>query len=180
MEMNASRKSHLLYRVLWIAFVGCAPIGYAHAENSIVRWERIEGIDPIEFGQEFGGILPVTVPWSTTDGRAMVNLETGRVQFHVEALSVGAGPTPLVRIGSTGIVEAVRGTLMCHQTGEFVDTDATELSGDGDAMYSGQLESLPNCDPTDLIFLLRIAAVTPGAPPVTDLWLAHGAARKIR
>ena len=176
--MNAIGRSSAVIPLL-VAAVLCSA-GYSHAASPVVRWERIEGISPNPAGQVLNGISPVAFPWSTTRGNALFNTNNGSLQFHVEGLSMGASPTPVARIGTTGAVAEVKGTIMCHQSGEFVDSDPVELSADGDAMFSGQLTSIPSCEPDDLIFLLRIAAVVPGAPPIANLWLAHGAARKVR
>jgi len=160
--------------------LGSAIAGVAHAENPVVRWDRIEGIKPNAAGQVIHGIAPVAFPWSTTRGSASLNLDNGKLQFHVEGLSMGASPTLVALIGTTGAVTEVKATILCHQSGERVDSEVVELSEDGDAMFSGQLSSVPNCEASDLVFLLRIAGVVPDAPPIADLWLAHGAARKIR
>ena len=162
------------------AIFGSASMGVVYAESPMVHWERLEGIDPNVTGQVLNGILPVTFPWSTTSGGALLNVTSGRLQFHVEGLSMGASPTPVARIGTTGAVTEVRGTVMCHQSGDFADSEPVELSEDGDAFFSGTLLQMPYCDAGDLVFLLRVAAVVPGAPPITGRWLAHGAARKVR
>ncbi len=156
----------------------CAAL--AHAESPRVSWERIQGIDPNPAGgQNFADIAPVAFPWSVSSGRASVNTATGRLRFAVKGLSIGASPSPLARIGTTGIVAQVKGTLLCHLTGEYVDTDPADLSATGDAQFVGALPYVPACDAHDLVFLLRVAAVVPNAPPVTGLWLAHGAVRKL-
>lgn len=178
--MNARGNKPTVIALTVAAIFGSACTGVAYAEGPIVRWERIEGIDSNASGQFLKGIAPVTFPWSTTRGSAFLNLDSGKLQFQVEGLSMGASPTPVALIGTTGAVAEVKGTIMCNQSGEFVDSDAVELSDGGDAIFSGQLSNVPNCDASDLIFLLRIAAVVPGAPPITNLWLAHGAARNIR
>lgn len=174
--MSTFGKNSIVMILIVAASVSSASV---YAGSPLVRWERIEGISPNATGQVFNGISPVTFPWSTTRGGALLNLHNGKLNFHLEGLSMGASPTPFALIGTTGVVTEIKGTIMCHQSGEFVDSDAVELSDEGDAQFSGQLTSVPYCEPGDLIFLIRIAAVRPDAPPISDRWLGHGAARKI-
>ncbi len=169
-----------LVQFVAVALLGSL-VGLAHAQSPMVRWERIQGIDPSATGRVVQGINPVTAPWSTTRGSALLNTENGRIQFQVEGLSIGSSPTPLALIGTTGVVTMIKGTIICHEPGgDVVDTEPVELSPEGDALFTGELSEIPSCAPDKLVFLLRIAEVREGAPPITNLWLAHGAVRKIR
>lgn len=177
--MNVFGMTRMMPRLVTAVLLGTVAVGIARAEVTVVHWQRIEGINPNPTGQTLNGIVPVGFPWSVDEGRAVLNPANGRTRFHVAGLSMGASPTAFAAIGTTGAVTRVKGTVMCNQTGEFVDTDDVKLSPEGDAYFVGQLPFVPACEPGNLIFLLRIAEVVAGAPPITNLWLAHGAARRI-
>ncbi len=100
--------------------------------------------------------------------------------IEVQGLSIGASPTPLAVVGTTGVVTELMGTVLCNSTGEYVDSQAVELSADGDASFQGTLPYIFACDDESWVFLLRVSGIVPGAPPITGRWLAHGAARTFR
>jgi hypothetical protein len=155
-------------------------VASAHAQGQFVNWERIEGINPNPAGgQVFAGINPVTFPWSSAGGRARLNTANGRLHFEVRGLAIGASPTPLAVVGTTGAVTEVLGTILCNATGEYVDSDPVELWTSGDASFHGSLPYMITCNDESWVFLLRVAGVVPGAPPITGRWLAHGAARNL-
>jgi hypothetical protein len=167
---------------VFAAATACALLtATTHAQETIVNWDRIEGIHPNPTGgQTLAGINPVTFPWSNERGRARLNTSNGRLHFEVQGLSIGASPTPLAVVGTTGVVTELMGTVLCSSTGEYVDSQAVELSADGDASFQGTLPYIFACDDESWVFLLRVSGIVPGAPPITGRWLAHGAARTFR
>jgi len=173
--------------------IGLFQTSIARADGQEVVWARIAGINPNPIGgQDIGGILnpvhPVGFPWSVTRGRAKLDLETNEVHFRVDGLSMGASPSPFGGIGTTGVVTKVKGTIVCNPTppnpvSPFppIDTDAVELSAHGNASFHGTLSIPVACAPQNLVFLLRVAETPPFVfPSIVDLWLAHGAARRVR
>jgi hypothetical protein len=151
----------------------------ALATTPVVSWQRIEGIDPHPGAQPFAGaiarIQPVAFPWSVTRGRVRLNTQTNILTFYVSGLSMGGS----IGIGTTGSVTAVKGTVVCTTPFAVSDTASIELSQSGDASFSGQLSPAVDCDPANLIFLLRVADVAGGVPPIQNFWLASGAVRRI-
>src|SRR5882724_3592927 len=59
--------------------------------NNLVRWQNIVGNITVSHNDAVGGINPGTTPWSTVDGKARVNLATGRVSFDVDGLVLNGG-----------------------------------------------------------------------------------------
>ena len=150
----------------------------ARPAEPVIAWDRIVGITPVAgaTGQTIAGISPVGFPWTVARGRAQVNLSNYRFQFFIQGLAIGAMPTLLSPIGTTGVVTSVRGTFVCTGGGPIIDTAAVELSSSGDAYLSGRLtDDLDFCDPGGLVFLVRVASVLPGAPNIIGSWLAYGA-----
>ena len=153
----------------------------AQAAEELVRWDRIDGIVPNPSGgQVIAGLNPVTFPWTVSQGKVVFNATTGRMFFDLKGLAIGAGPTNLALIGTSGAVQSVKGTVICNTTGEMLDTEAVSLSSKGDASFYGRLPYALTCDDGSWVFLLRIAGVVPGAPPISERWLAHGAVRTFR
>jgi hypothetical protein len=136
--------------------------------NTVLRWQQIIGVITAPgVNNPVAGISSGTTPWTTRGGAAMVNLSTGTTVFHVEGLVVNGGNYT----GTTGSIPSVVGTLVCNagtSAQATFDTSMTPFSAQGDAQYSGSLESLPTSCANPL-FLIR---VTPGA---TGRWLATGA-----
>lgn len=181
MCFSSHRKVFFTLLALVFSLIPVASI--AKQGNSTVIWERIEGITPVPNfnGQIIEGILPVSFPWTLEHGRAQVNLANGKFEIFLRGLAIGAMPTPLSPLGTTGVVTAVRGTLVCTGGGPVFDTDAVELTETGDAFVRGKLaEGADACTPERMVFLLRVAAVRPGAPNITGNWLAYGASRRIQ
>jgi hypothetical protein len=173
----------VLFTVLVLAFLLIPTWSLAKQGSSTITWERIEGITPVPnfSGQLIEGILPVSFPWTLEHGRAQINLASGRFEIFLRGLAIGAMPTPLSPLGTTGVVTAVRGTLVCTGGGPLFDTDAIQLTETGDAFVRGRLaDGIGACDPERTVFLLRVAAVLPGAPNITGYWLAYGASRRIQ
>jgi len=71
-----------------VRFPACLSVrarrGQRQNNNNNVRWQNIVGNITVSNNDAVGGILPGTTPWSTTFGRASVNLATGRVSFDVD------------------------------------------------------------------------------------------------
>ena len=168
-----------------LALVSCLTPVWSLAKqegNPTIIWERIEGVTPVPnfTGQIIEGIMPVSFPWTLEHGRAQVNLANGKFEILLRGLAIGAMPTPLSPLGTTGVVTAVKGTLVCTGGGPVIDTDPEYLTETGDAFVRGKFaNALDSCDPERLVFLLRVAQVLSGVPNITDFWLAYGASRRI-
>ena len=132
-----------------------------------VRWRTIIGV--IQAGNLVGNIGGGGQPWSTLGGRAKVNLAKSQVNFEVDGLVLAGGNT----IGNPDGVNQVKGTIVCDAgtpAQQVRDTPLVTLSPQGDAEFSGTT-TLPiptTCNPTNVVFLVRIAA---------DRWIANGAVR---
>jgi hypothetical protein len=148
-----------------------------------VAWQRIVGLqvagDLVGSGT---GTVTGAVPWTTTNGNAEADLDSGNVRFQVEGLvlAVGsAGALTGLPIGTTAGVTEVKGTLVCGVNGGvggnsvLIDTPAVPLNGLGNASFAGNVGSLPAvCDAaSNDAFLIRI--VDPVA--FADAWIAFGA-----
>src|SRR5260370_8569449 len=84
---------------------------FAHdADDSIVQWNRIVGvITALNVDNPVAGISAGTLPWTTRQGRAHVNLATGEASFDVEGLVLIGGNAT----GTAGPINKVTGTLAC-------------------------------------------------------------------
>jgi hypothetical protein len=147
------------------------------AASPIVSWEDIIGIIQAGnlVGMGTGQVRGAGQPWSTQEGFARVNLETGMVQFLVRGLVLAGGNS----IGTPDAVTQVKGTLVCNTSGSagggnsvLVDTDLVPLDDQGDAHFVGDVGILPPACVTepDIAFLIRTSG---GA------WLANGSVRKL-
>src|SRR6266446_1368041 len=140
--------------------------------NSIVRWNRIDGvITALNVDNPVGTIHSGTFPWSAGSGQALVNLKTGATSFQVEGLVINGA----IFSGTPGPITMVIGTLVCDAgtAGETpFDTPSVPLDAQGDANFTGQLQSIPTtCG--NPIFLIRIAQPAGAA----GRWIATGADR---
>ena len=156
------------------------------AENSFVKWKRIEGVtvpgNAITNRNVVAGVNSVGFSWSTTMGKAKVNFSNGKVHFWVKGLVVASqNPAggPLVIGAPSPAAKAVKGTIVCNATDLFpfsnvvlVDTDSVPLSQQGNAQFQGDVNFPVVCD--DMAFLIRVAS--PGV--IFDQWIAYGAVRK--
>jgi hypothetical protein len=159
------------------------PVLTLWGQDPVVRWREVVGIiQPGNVvGSGTGAVTGGLLPWVTTGGVALVNLDTGEIQFVVKGL-VLAGGNP---IGTRADITAIKGTLVCDTNGSagggnsaVVQTAAVPLSLDGDAHFTGNPGSLPavcSSEP-DLAFLIRIAEVNGVA--VSGPWIAFGAVRE--
>jgi len=173
---------------LGVGILGCMLVqsGESQAEESgKVKWDRIEGV--VVPGSAIGslnvvaGVNSVGFSWTTTMGKASVNLQDEKVQFWVKGLVLAAqnpGGGPLVIGTPSPAVTAVKGTIVCNATDLFpfsnvvlVDTDSVPLSPQGDAQFQGKVNLPVVCD--NMAFLIRVAS--PG--PVFNQWIAYGAVR---
>ncbi len=141
--------------------------------NPTVAWEDVVGIiQPANVvGTGAGQVTGAGQPWFTQQGRAEVDLHTGRLKFSVRGLTLMGGNG----IGTRAGVAMVKGTLVCDVNGSasgasvLVDTDLVALNLQGDADFGGDLPLDPLCvSEPDVAFLIRTAG---GA------WLAAGAVR---
>jgi hypothetical protein len=107
-------------------------------------------------------------PWSTLGGQANVNLRSGRLEFEIRGLVLAGGNS----IGTPDAINQVKGTIVCGpgSATQFVaDTPLVSLSAQGNAEFEGNVGPFPTvCAPTNLAFLVRIAA---------GRWIANGAVR---
>jgi hypothetical protein len=146
----------------------------ARAASTTLKWGNIVGATG--FGDQVGigsGAVDGAAPWSTTKGSASVNLTSGKVKFSVTGLVLAVGSAPTASqfglgIGTSGGVTKVEGTLVCNVDGLTaggsgnsvdVDTGSVALSLQGNASFSGSLNSIPAVcasAPTDTAFLIRI------------------------
>ena len=148
-----------------------ASISHA-AEAQTVRWQSIRGvITAPNIDNPVAGISAGTLPWTTQDGRAEVNLTTGQTSFEVTWLVLNGGNVS----GTTGPVRQVTGTLVCSpgtRQQAVLDTRAVNLSQQGNAHFSGDIGTVPaNCE--NPLFLIRIANLG----QATGRWIATGAVR---
>lgn len=137
----------------------------APAAAQSVKWRTVIGI--IQAGNVVAGITGGGQPWSTLGGEASVNLSTGRVDFEVRGLVLAGGNT----IGTPDGIDKVKGTVVCVTgvTPTVIDTPLVPLTARGDAEFEGAVGPIPTtCTPTNVLFLVRIAA---------DRWIANGAVR---
>jgi len=110
-------------------------------------------------------------PWSTLGGQANVNLRSGRLEFEIRGLVLAGGNS----IGTPDAINQVKGTIVCGPANPptpplfLADTPLVTLSTQGDAEFEGNVGPFPTvCTPTNLAFLVRIAA---------GRWIANGAVR---
>jgi len=140
--------------------------------NTVVRWKTIVGNITVSNNDAVAGINPGTTPWSTTGGRARVNLSTGQVSFEVEGLVLNGGNAT----GTRGGVDQVEGSLICdagQQDQTIFTTLPVPLDARGNAEFSGTFDAPPATCKNPL-FLIRIGPDLPGA---NQRWIATGAVR---
>ena len=182
------RRSHRFMSLMLILGALVLPLvlsSEGRAENSLVKWERIEGVtvpgNVFTNNNVVAGVDSVGVSWSTTMGKAKVNLSNGEVQFWVKGLVLGSQNVPLggLVIGTPSpAVTAVKGTIVCNAAEPspfsnviLVDTVEVPLSPQGDARFEGTVNLPVVCD--NMAFLIRVGS--PGV--VLNQWIAYGAVR---
>jgi len=124
--------------------------------DTVVRWRGIEGVitapgvdNPVSQIHSGAG------PWTTRNGNARINLDTGEGSFEVEGLVLNGGNAS----GTPGPVTTVLGTLVCNPGGAagveaVIDTPATSLSTGGNAELSFKINVPPAC--AKPVFLIRV------------------------
>ena len=166
--MNPMKK---VCAVLFVLLLAVASFAQGQHDN-VVRWKTIVGNITVSNNDAVAGINPGTTPWSTTGGRAHVNLATGRVSFDVDGLVLNGGNAT----GTPGGVDQVEGSLICgagqgNQT--IFTTLPVPLDAGGNADFSGTFDPIPGTC-TNPLFLIRIGPDLPGA---NQRWIATGAVR---
>ena len=159
-----------LYAVAFAALsMSVSLAAFADNDSNNVSWKRVIGI--IQAGNLVGNIPGGGQPWSTLGGQANVNLRSGRLEFEVRGLVLAGGNS----IGTPDAINQVKGTIVCGPANPptpplfLADTPLVTLSTQGDAEFEGNVGPFPTvCTPTNLAFLVRIAA---------GRWIANGAVR---
>ena len=140
-------------------------------DDKVVHWKSIVGvITAPNVNNPVGNINAGTFPWSTSGGRARVNLSTGAASFEVDGLVINGTTFS----GTPGPVSQVTGTLVCNPGDQqaALDTPAVGINRQGDAHFSGHIDNIPaTC--ANPLFLVRIAVPTGAA----GFWIATGAQR---
>jgi hypothetical protein len=150
------------------------PAAHANADGGdTLRWQTIVGIVDAKnvVGSGTGAIAGGGQPWTTSGGRASVNLVTGEISFDVRGLVFAGGNT----IGTPLPVRQVVGTLVCDTDGSagggnsvVVDTPVVPLDATGDAHFSGNVALPAVCiSEPDTAFLIRV--------PALKVWIGNGA-----
>src|SRR5258708_35201962 len=97
-QHSYTKKDHQMKKVLAMLFLTLSvSASFAQTTSNVVHWKTIVGNITVSNNDAVGGINPGTTPWSTTGGRASVNLSTGHVSFDVDGLvlnGVNATGTP--------------------------------------------------------------------------------------
>ncbi|HSP67756.1 MAG TPA: hypothetical protein VLN48_08515 [Bryobacteraceae bacterium] len=125
--------------------------------DTVVRWRGIEGVITAPgVDNPVGQIHSGAGPWTTRNGNARINLDTGEGSFEVEGLVLNGGNAS----GTPGPVTAVVGTVVCNPgspsgSAEVAfDTASVALSAEGNAELSFKLNLPPQCNKP--VFLIRV------------------------
>ena len=140
--------------------------------DTVVRWRGIEGVITAPgVDNPVGQIHSGAGPWTTKDGNARINLETGEGSFEVEGLVLNGGNFS----GTPGPVSSVVGTLVCNPGSaagnpeNAVDTPAASLSSTGNAELSFKIIVPTVCN--NPVFLIRVQSgkwIATGTKPATS------------
>jgi hypothetical protein len=154
-------------KALYAAAVGALlTTGFASAglaDNDSTSWKRIIGI--IQASNLVFDITGGGQPWSTLGGEALVNLRTGHVEFEVRGLVLAGGNS----IGTPDNITQVKGTIVCGAgASNQSDTPLVALGTQGEAEFEGNIAVPATCTPSNIAFLIRIAA---------GRWIANGTVR---
>ena len=154
-------------KALYAAAVGALlTTGFASAglaDSDSTSWKRIIGI--IQAGNLVFDINGGGQPWSTLGGEALVNLRTGHVEFEVRGLVLAGGNN----IGTPDNITQVKGTIVCGAgASNQSDTPLVALGAQGEAEFEGNIAVPATCTPSNIAFLIRIAA---------GRWIANGTVR---
>src|SRR5712664_672902 len=172
-QHSYTKKDHQMKKVLAMLFLVLGvSASFAQTTSNVVRWKTIVGNITVSKNDAVAGIKPGTTPWSTTSGRASVNLSTGHVSFDVEGLVLNGGNAT----GTPDGVDQVEGSLICdagQQDQTIFTTLPVPLDARGNAEFSGTFDAPPaTCN--NPLFLIRIGPDLPGA---NQRWIATGAVR---
>lgn len=139
--------------------------------GTVVRWRGIQGVITAPgVDNPVGQIHSGAGPWTTQEGSARIDLNSGAGSFEVEGLVLNGGNAS----GTPGAVKSVVGTLVCNPgnagggTETAIDTPATNLSTDGNAELSFRLTVPVVCN--NPVFLIRVPAgkwIATGTKPST-------------
>jgi hypothetical protein len=183
--MNQKSKN----RVALVGFV-LAALCASPSLAADVRWKSIVGVitapdDPTTDAAEnvnnpVGKVGSGTFPWSVRAGNARVNLATGAARFEVHGLVINGQ----IFSGTPGPVQTVTGTVICNagdQSEAELDTSDVPLDDQGNARFSGTIQSIPAVCANPL-FLVRIATIANPQNPngARGFWIATGSERSIR
>jgi hypothetical protein len=154
-------------KALYAAAVGALlTTGFASAglaDSDSTSWKRIIGI--IQAANPVFDITGGGQPWSTLGGEALVNLRTGHVEFEVRGLVLAGGNS----IGTPDNITQVKGTIVCGAGSSIQsDTPLVALGAQGEAEFEGNIAVPATCTPSNIAFLIRIAA---------GRWIANGTVR---
>ena len=153
-------------KALYAAAVGAlltTSFASAGLADDVVSWKRVIGI--IQAGNLVFDITGGGQPWSTLGGDAVVNLRTGDVEFEVRGLALAGGNS----IGTPDNITQVKGTIACGAgASNQADTPLVALSDQGEAEFEGHIALPATCTPSNIAFLIRIAA---------NRWIANGTVR---
>ena len=139
--------------------------GSAWAGGPIVRWDQVVGNTGNE-GDSPNLIvagIPASPRWYfVSEGRVMLNLETGFVSIKIDGFSDAYHIPGLDHVLGTSIAASARGLIVCNSSERYgtpsqIPTDEFVFA-DGDVSYSGVLALTEDCrqHPEDLVFLLQL------------------------
>jgi hypothetical protein len=153
------------------------------AGETIVRWDRVEGVIGADYMPVQVGPFAATGRWRTTgSGRVMLDLRTGFLSVRITGISV-ANHYPNAPLGSPTPPNAgnVIVTVVCNSTeryGPITWADATVPGGVGSLNWQGFLDLPTACVdyPEELVFLMRHLE----GPPFFGGFMLYGAERSIQ
>src|SRR6267143_3750713 len=153
-QHSYTKKDHQMKKVLAMLFLALSvSASFAQTTSNVVRWKTIVGNITVSNNDAVAGINPGTTPWSTTGGRASVNLSTGHVSFEVEGLVLNGGNAT----GTPDGVDQVEGSLICDagmQDQTIFTTTPVQLNAQGNADFSGTFDVDATCN--NPLFLIRV------------------------
>jgi len=157
-------------KVCLLSLMLCA--GAFAQSDTVVHFRGMEGVITAPgVDNPVSQIHSAPGPWTTRNGSARVNLESGEGSFEVEGLVLNGGTGS----GTTGPVSSVIGTLVCNpgspagSAEAVIDTPATHLSEEGNAELSFKINVPPACNHP--VFLIRVPSgrwLATGVKPVTS------------
>src|SRR5260370_33041911 len=152
-EMKGSYQMKKMKKVcavlLAVLSVSLLTSAFAQGIPNLVHWQTIVGNITVSNNDAVGGILPGTTPWSTTAGRASVNLATGRVSFDVDGLVLDGGNAT----GTPDGINQVEGSLVCNArqpNPTIFTTTPVPLDARGNADFSRKFATIPGTCTTPL------------------------------